>query len=149
LAKALQLAAQTFSTATVTAAGAQARLLTPAGLTAICIAHSIHSKDSAEAVPLLKQTFDGSCTLMTRVHPMKFHFGSSCRVQDQLSKDPKPKSLSPGSTQLDSLTRSLSATIQCRTFRWLSTDLREAAKPSTDVKSNVSLKERVVRTKRA
>jgi len=53
LAKALQLAAQTFSTATVTAAGAQARLLTLAGLTAICIAHSIHFKVSAEAVPLL------------------------------------------------------------------------------------------------
>jgi len=53
LAKALQLAAQTFSTATVTAASAQARLLTLAGLTAICIAHSIHSKVSAEAVPLL------------------------------------------------------------------------------------------------
>jgi len=53
LAKALQLAAQTFSTATVTAASEQARLLTLAGLTAICIAHSIHSKVSAEAVPLL------------------------------------------------------------------------------------------------
>jgi len=53
LAKALQLAAQAFSTATVTAVSAQARLLTLAGLTAICIAHSIHSKVSAEAVPLL------------------------------------------------------------------------------------------------
>ena len=79
---------------------------------------------------------------------MKLYFGSSCRLQDHLSKDPKPKSLSPGSTQLDSLKRSLSATVQCRTFRWLSTDLREAAKPSIDVKSNVSLQERVVRTKR-
>jgi len=49
----LQLAAQAFSTATVTAAGAQARLLTLADLTAICIANSIHSKVSAEAVPLL------------------------------------------------------------------------------------------------
>ncbi len=49
LAKALQLAAQPFSMATVTAAGAQARVLTLAGLTAICIAHSIHSKVSAEA----------------------------------------------------------------------------------------------------
>jgi len=49
----LQLAAQAFSTATVTAVSAQARLLTLAGLTAICIAHSIHSKVSAEAVPLL------------------------------------------------------------------------------------------------
>jgi len=47
----LQLAAHAFSTATVIAAGAQARLLTMAGLTAICIAHSIHSKVSA--VPLL------------------------------------------------------------------------------------------------
>jgi len=53
LAKALQLAAKAFSTATVTAASAQARLLTLAGLTATCIAHSIHSKVSAEAVPLL------------------------------------------------------------------------------------------------
>jgi len=43
LAKALQLAPQAFSMATVTAASAQARLLTLAGLTAICIAHSIHS----------------------------------------------------------------------------------------------------------
>jgi len=49
----LQPAAQAFSTATVTAAGAQARLLTLAGLTAIFIAHSIHSNASAEAVPLL------------------------------------------------------------------------------------------------
>jgi len=49
----LRLAAQAFSTATVTAAGAQARLLTLAGLTAICIAHGIHSKVSVEAVPLL------------------------------------------------------------------------------------------------
>jgi len=48
LAKAVQLAAQAFSRATVTAAGAQARLLTLAGLTSICIAHSIHSKVSAE-----------------------------------------------------------------------------------------------------
>ena len=53
LAKPLQLAAQAFSTATVTAASAQARLLTLAGFTAICIAHSVYSKDSAEAVPLL------------------------------------------------------------------------------------------------
>jgi len=52
-AKALQLAAQAFSTATVTAASAHARLLTLAGLTAICIGHSIHSKISAEAVPVL------------------------------------------------------------------------------------------------
>ena len=37
----------------VTAASAHARLLTLAGLTAICIAQSIHSKLSAEAVPLL------------------------------------------------------------------------------------------------
>ena len=52
-AKALQLAAQT-STATVAATvvtSAQARLLTLAGLTAICIAHSIHSKGFADAVP--------------------------------------------------------------------------------------------------
>ena len=40
LAKGLQLAAQAFSAAAVTAASAQARLLTLAGLTAICIAHS-------------------------------------------------------------------------------------------------------------
>jgi len=53
LAKASQLAAQAFLTATVTAASAQARLLTLAGLTAICIAHSVHSKVSAEAVLLL------------------------------------------------------------------------------------------------
>jgi len=53
LAQTLQLAAQAFSTATVTAASAQARLLTLAGLTAICIAHSIHSKVSADAMPLL------------------------------------------------------------------------------------------------
>jgi len=49
----LQLAAQAFSTATVTAASAQARLLTLAGLTATCIAHSIQFKVSAEALPLL------------------------------------------------------------------------------------------------
>jgi len=49
----LQLAAQVFSTTTVAAAGAQAGLLTLAGLTAICLAHSMHSKVSAEAVPLL------------------------------------------------------------------------------------------------
>ena len=39
--------------ATVAAVGAQARLLTLADLTATYIAHSIHSKVSAEAVPLL------------------------------------------------------------------------------------------------
>ncbi len=38
---------------TVTAASAQARLLTLAGNTTIRIAHSIHTKISAEAVPLL------------------------------------------------------------------------------------------------
>ncbi len=53
LAQALQLAAQAFSPATVTAASAPARLLTLAGLTATCIAHDVHSKVSAEAVPLL------------------------------------------------------------------------------------------------
>ena len=37
----------------VTAAGAQARLPTLAGLTATYIAHSVHSKVSAEALPLL------------------------------------------------------------------------------------------------
>ena len=41
------------SAATVTAASAHARLLTVAGLTAICNEHSIHSKLSAEAVALL------------------------------------------------------------------------------------------------
>jgi len=58
LAKALQLAAQAFSTATVTAASAQARLLTLAGFTAICTAHSIQSKVSAGAVPLLLATLN-------------------------------------------------------------------------------------------
>jgi len=53
LAQALQLAAQAFSTATVTAASAHGRVLTLAGLTATCIAHNVHSKVSAEAVPLL------------------------------------------------------------------------------------------------
>ena len=53
LAKALQLAAQAFATATVTAAGAQAHVLALAGLTTICIGHSIHAKVSAEAVPIL------------------------------------------------------------------------------------------------
>jgi len=53
LAQALQVAAQAFSTATVTAASAHGRLLTLAGLTATCIAHNVHSKVSAEAVPLL------------------------------------------------------------------------------------------------
>ena len=47
------LAAQALSAATDTAASARARLLTLAGLTAICIAHSIHSKLSAGAMPLL------------------------------------------------------------------------------------------------
>jgi len=41
LAKALQLAAQAFSTATVTAAGAQARLLTLAGRHLHCAQHSL------------------------------------------------------------------------------------------------------------
>jgi len=50
LAKALQLATQAFSMATVTAASAQAGLLTLAGLTTICIEHSIHSKVSDEAI---------------------------------------------------------------------------------------------------
>jgi len=53
LAKALQLAAQAFSTATVTVASAQARQLTLAGLTAICIALNVRFKVSAEAVPSL------------------------------------------------------------------------------------------------
>ncbi len=77
LAKALQLAAQAFSTATVTAASAQARLLTLAdqpvltlaGLTAICIAHSIRSKVSAALrfrCHYRKQAFDGSCTVCWR-----------------------------------------------------------------------------------
>ncbi len=52
LAQALQLAAQAFSPVTVTAASAPA-LLTLAGLTATCIAHDVHYKVSAEAVPLL------------------------------------------------------------------------------------------------
>ena len=51
--KTLQLVAQALSTATVTGAKAHAHLLTLAGLTAICIAHSIHSQNAAEAVPLL------------------------------------------------------------------------------------------------
>jgi len=52
LAKALQLAAQMFSRATVSAASAQARLLILAGLTAICIAlQGFHFKVSAEALP--------------------------------------------------------------------------------------------------
>ncbi len=37
----------------VTAASVHARLLTLTGLTATCIAHNVHSKVSAEAVPLL------------------------------------------------------------------------------------------------
>jgi len=53
VAKALQLAAQAFSTATITAASTQTRLLTLADLTAICIAHSTHFQVSAGAVPLL------------------------------------------------------------------------------------------------
>jgi len=51
--KALQLAAQACPTATVTAASAQARLLTLAGLAAVCIDAVLHSKVSAEAMPLL------------------------------------------------------------------------------------------------
>jgi len=51
----LQLAAQAFSKATVTAGSAHARLLTLAGLTATCIAHSVHSKASAQAVLLLEE----------------------------------------------------------------------------------------------
>jgi len=44
--------AQAFSTATATAASALARLLTLTGILSI-VAHSIHSKVSAEAVTLL------------------------------------------------------------------------------------------------
>ena len=50
---ALQLAAQAFSPATVTAASVQARLPTLAGLIATCIAHSVHCMVFAEAMPLM------------------------------------------------------------------------------------------------
>ena len=53
LARALQLAAQALSAATVTAASAQARLPVLAGLTATCIAHSNHIQVFAEAGSLL------------------------------------------------------------------------------------------------
>ena len=56
-AEALQLAAQAFSMTTITAASVQARLPTLAGLTATCIAHSVLSKVSAEALPLLQADF--------------------------------------------------------------------------------------------
>ena len=55
LTRALQLAAQAFSAAIVTAASARARLLTLAGLTAIVLRTAITVRF------LLKQTFDGSC----------------------------------------------------------------------------------------
>lgn len=55
--------------------------------------------------------------LMTRVQPMKFHPCSSCRVQDHRSEDPKPKSLSTGSTRLDSPTHVIvTATVKRRTL---------------------------------
>ena len=46
--KALQLVAQAFAAATITAASAHAPLLTLAGLTTTCITHSIHLQVSAE-----------------------------------------------------------------------------------------------------
>ncbi len=52
-AKALQLAAQAFPTATITTASAQARLLILSGLTAMYSVRSIPFKVSAEAAPLL------------------------------------------------------------------------------------------------
>lgn len=56
-------------------------------------------------------------TLMTRVQPMKFHPCSSCRVQDHRSEHPKPKSLSTGSTRLDSPTHVIvTATVKRRTL---------------------------------
>ena len=44
---------QALLAATATAASAHAHLLTLIGLTAVCLAHSIHSKLPAEAMPLL------------------------------------------------------------------------------------------------
>ena len=68
LAKALQLVAQAVSTATVTAASAQARLLTLVGLTAIRIAHSFTPSCLLKQCHACKQFWDSSCTAAMNIH---------------------------------------------------------------------------------